>query len=98
MNRTSNRVLAVWAAMVFVFLFLPIVSALRGEVSNYLVRIAELQWGLMICVFCASHVPALLHLGQHPLWVFALGLGFKKLPSGMRQTASQRDLAMTRAA
>ncbi|WP_333684978.1 phosphatidate cytidylyltransferase [Pontibaca methylaminivorans] len=47
---------------VYVFLLLPIVSVLRGETGNYLVRIAELQWGLMICVFCASHVPALLTL------------------------------------
>ncbi len=47
---------------VYVFLLLPIVSALRGEAENYLVRIAELQWALMICVFCASHVAALLNL------------------------------------
>ena len=25
-------------------------------------RVAELQWALMICVFCVSHVPALLTL------------------------------------
>jgi phosphatidate cytidylyltransferase len=47
---------------VYVFLLLPIVSALRGETENYLVRIAEVQWALMITVFCASHVPALLNL------------------------------------
>ena len=47
---------------VYVFLLLPIVSALRGETESYLVRIAEVQWALMICVFCASHVPALLNL------------------------------------
>lgn len=47
---------------VYVFLLLPIVSAWRGETRNYLVRVAELQWALMICVFCASHVPALLTL------------------------------------
>lgn len=47
---------------VYVFLLLPLVSAVRGETGNYLVRIAELQWALMICVFCASHVPALLTL------------------------------------
>ena len=35
---------------------------LRGETENYLVRVAEVQWALMICVFCASHVPALLNL------------------------------------
>ncbi|MDN3713766.1 phosphatidate cytidylyltransferase [Paracoccus cavernae] len=47
---------------VYVFLLLPIVSALRGETRNYLIRVAEVQWALMICVFCASHVPALLSL------------------------------------
>ena len=47
---------------VYVFLLLPIVSVLRGETENYLVRVAEVQWALMICVFCASHVPALLNL------------------------------------
>lgn len=47
---------------VFAFLFLPIISALRGETQNFLTRVSETQWGLMICVFAASHVPALLTL------------------------------------
>ncbi|MCD1635718.1 phosphatidate cytidylyltransferase [Martelella mediterranea] len=47
---------------VYAFLFLPILAVLRGNVDDFLVRIAETQWGLMICVFCASHVPALLSL------------------------------------
>jgi len=47
---------------VYAFLFLPIISALRGETENFLTRISETQWGLMICVFAASHVPALLTL------------------------------------
>lgn len=47
---------------VYAFLFLPIVSALRGETENFLTRVSETQWGLMICVFAASHVPALLTL------------------------------------
>lgn len=47
---------------VYAFLLLPIISALRGGTDRYLVRIAEIQWALMICVFCASHVPALLSL------------------------------------
>ena len=48
---------------VYAFLLLPVVSALRGDASGFLVRVAETQWGLMITVFCASHVPALLNLG-----------------------------------
>ncbi|MEM7746112.1 MAG: phosphatidate cytidylyltransferase [Pseudomonadota bacterium] len=47
---------------VYAFLFLPIVSALRGDSTDFLDRIAETQWALMICVFCLSHVPALLYL------------------------------------
>ncbi|MBT8460478.1 MAG: phosphatidate cytidylyltransferase [Boseongicola sp.] len=45
---------------VYVFLLLPIVSAVRGDPDRFLVRVAETQWGLMICVYCISHVPALL--------------------------------------
>ena len=47
---------------VYAFLFLPIISALRAETDNFLTRVSETQWGLMICVFAASHVPALLTL------------------------------------
>ncbi len=49
---------------VYVFLLLPIVSALAGETRNFLIRIAEMQWALMICVFCVSHVPAMLNLNM----------------------------------
>ncbi|TYB83411.1 phosphatidate cytidylyltransferase [Oceaniovalibus sp. ACAM 378] len=47
---------------VWVFLLLPIVSALSGASRNFLVRVAEMQWALMICLYCVSHVPALLNL------------------------------------
>jgi phosphatidate cytidylyltransferase len=47
---------------VYAFLLLPIVSAVRGETTHYMERIAETQWGLMVAVFCVSHVPALLTL------------------------------------
>ena len=47
---------------VYAFLLMPIISALRGDTDRYLIRIAEVQWALMICVFCVSHVPALLTL------------------------------------
>ncbi|MCV0349653.1 MAG: phosphatidate cytidylyltransferase [Nitratireductor sp.] len=47
---------------VYAFLLLPIVSAVRGDTDHFLVRVAEVQWALMICVFCVSHVPALLTL------------------------------------
>lgn len=60
---------------VYVFLLLPIISALRGNADNFLIRIAETQWALMIAVFCVSHVPALLTLdipgfeGRHVLLI-----------------------------
>lgn len=47
---------------VYAFLFLPIISVLRGEEQRFLGRIAKVEWGLMISVFCLSHVPALLML------------------------------------
>jgi phosphatidate cytidylyltransferase len=47
---------------VYAFLLLPVVSALRGSTKDFLVRVSETQWALMICIYCASHVPALLYL------------------------------------
>lgn len=43
---------------VYVFLFLPIIAVTRGDTSQFMGRVAELQWGVMICIFCLSHVPA----------------------------------------
>ncbi|QBY02280.1 phosphatidate cytidylyltransferase [Rhodophyticola sp. CCM32] len=47
---------------VYVFLLLPVVTVLQGDTKNVFIRISETQWALMICVYCASHVPALLSL------------------------------------
>ena len=47
---------------VYVFLLLPIIAALSSETTHFLERGAKIQWGLMICVYCISHVPALLML------------------------------------
>ena len=47
---------------VYAFLLLPVASALRGSTKDFLIRVSETQWALMICVYCASHVPALLYL------------------------------------
>ncbi|WP_157015452.1 phosphatidate cytidylyltransferase [Mesorhizobium xinjiangense] len=47
---------------VYAFLLMPIIAALRGDTNRFFIRIAEVQWALMICVFCVSHVPALLSL------------------------------------
>lgn len=47
---------------VYAFLLIPVAVALHGDTSRFLERVAEVQWALMICVFCISHVPALLSL------------------------------------
>lgn len=47
---------------VYAFLLMPIIAVLHGDTRDFLLRISEVQWALMICVFCASHVPALLTL------------------------------------
>lgn len=47
---------------VYGFLFLAIRSALAGDVTRYLERAAKILWGVMICVYCLSHAPALLIL------------------------------------
>lgn len=47
---------------VYAFLLLPVLSALCGSTKDFLIRVSETQWALMICVYCASFVPALLYL------------------------------------
>lgn len=50
------------AIPVWAFLMLPILSVLKGETSEFLLRSARIQWALMLAVFCISHAPALLML------------------------------------
>ncbi len=47
---------------VYAFLFLPILSALKSDTRNFMERTGTIQWGLMVTVFCISHIPALLSL------------------------------------
>lgn len=47
---------------VYVFLAIPVASALAGDTQRFLERNAKLQWGIMVCVYGMSHVPALLLL------------------------------------
>lgn len=47
---------------VYAFLTLPVLSVSRGVTGDYLTRVAKIQWGLMLAVFCISHAPALLML------------------------------------
>jgi phosphatidate cytidylyltransferase len=52
---------------VYVFLLIPVVSALANDPQRFLERNAKLQWGIMVCVYGMSHVPALLLL-KFPHW------------------------------
>jgi phosphatidate cytidylyltransferase len=47
---------------VYAFILVPTRSALAGDSEHFLERTAKIQWALMICVYCISHVPALLTL------------------------------------
>jgi phosphatidate cytidylyltransferase len=47
---------------VYVFLAIPVASALANDPQRFLERNAKLQWGIMVCIFGMSHVPALLLL------------------------------------
>jgi phosphatidate cytidylyltransferase len=63
---------------VYVFLAIPVVSALSNDPNHFLERNAKLQWGIMVCVYGLSHVPALLLLkfpgyeGKNAFLVFFL--------------------------
>jgi phosphatidate cytidylyltransferase len=47
---------------VYAFLFVPISSVIAGDTEEFLGRIAKIQWGLMVCVYCVSHAAGLLML------------------------------------
>jgi phosphatidate cytidylyltransferase len=44
---------------VYLFLILPVVMAWRQDTELYLQRVAKVQWGLMLSVYCVSHAPAI---------------------------------------
>ena len=58
----------------YVFLLIPIASLKQEDTTHFLERSAKIQWGLMISVFCISHVPAILNLKLdnfhgEPIWL-----------------------------
>lgn len=63
---------------VYVFLAIPVVSALAGDPHRFLERNAKIQWGIMVCVYGLSHAPALLllefpgHAGRGAFLLFFL--------------------------
>ena len=52
---------------VYAFLLLPAVAAFAADTEDFLTRCAKIQWGVMICIYCISHAPALLLL-EFPGW------------------------------
>lgn len=61
---------------VYGFLILPSLSVITQDTENFLERSAKIQWGIMVTIYCISHVPALLLLnipgysGQNALLLF----------------------------
>ena len=50
------------AIPVYAFLTLPIFAALSADLTRFFERTSKLQFALMVCVYCISHVPALMTL------------------------------------
>jgi phosphatidate cytidylyltransferase len=63
---------------VYMFLAIPVVSALAGDPERFLERNAKIQWGIMVCIYGLSHAPALVlldfptHRGQGAFLLFFL--------------------------
>jgi phosphatidate cytidylyltransferase len=47
---------------VYVFFVLPLIAALSGDTRHFLARTTQIQWAVMLSVYCVSYVPALLLL------------------------------------
>jgi phosphatidate cytidylyltransferase len=47
---------------VYCFLALAVVAAVFTDTERFLDRTAATQWGLILCVYCISHIPALMTL------------------------------------
>lgn len=63
---------------VYGFLLLPALSVLAQDTEHFLMRIAKMQWGMMVAIYCISYAPALMMLnipayaGQNALLLFYL--------------------------
>ena len=47
---------------VYAFLLLPVITVIRQDTDRFLTRNASLQWGLMVTVYCISHMVAILNI------------------------------------
>lgn len=53
---------------VYAFLIIPGLIALEGDYKRFLERIAKIEAGLLICVYCLSYAPALMTLDLGPVY------------------------------
>jgi phosphatidate cytidylyltransferase len=44
------------------FAFIPVSIAIEGDTEHFLERAAKIQFGILVCIYCLSHLPALLFL------------------------------------
>jgi phosphatidate cytidylyltransferase len=81
---------------VYVFLAIPVVSALAGDPERFLERNAKIQWGIVVCVYGLSHAPALVlldvpnHQGRGAFLLFFLVM--VTAAAQVAQTAAARRL------
>jgi CDP-diglyceride synthetase len=81
---------------VYVFLAIPVVSALAGDPQRFLERNAKIQWGIMVCVYGLGHAPALVlldfpgHGGRGAFLLFFLVV--VTVGAQLAQTAASRRL------
>jgi phosphatidate cytidylyltransferase len=47
---------------VYAFVLVAVSNVIAGRTDRFLERTATIHWGLMVCVYCVSHAPALLIL------------------------------------
>jgi len=47
---------------VYAFVLVAVSNVIAGRTNRFLERTATIHWGLMVCVYCVSHAPALLIL------------------------------------
>ena len=76
---------------VYAFLIIPGLIALEGDYKRFLERIAKIQAGLLICVYCLSYAPALMTLPLPP------GRARRQRPAAVllcAHRATQRRLAV----
>src|SRR3546814_10169785 len=87
---------------VYAFIALPALAVFGGGTEQFLERTTQIQWGVMIAIYCISHAPALLILalrgydGHGPLLLLYLMLVVPisdVLPSVLGKLLGMRKLA-----